>query len=124
MALPSPQNVSRLFLTGLLPRPSSKSEVSSASEIARPLTNLLHKGVKFEWTDKCQEIFQALKDKITSPPVLAPPDTQKDFVIYCDASRQGLGCVLMQEHRVIAMDLVSCVLTKKNIQHMISNWQQ
>jgi ribonuclease HI len=66
------------------------------------MTNLLHKGVKFEWTDKCQESFQALKDKLTSPPVLAPPDTQKDFVIYCDASRQGLGCVLMQERKVIA----------------------
>src|ERR1041385_2847312 len=104
MALPSPQNVSRLFLTGLLPRPSSKSAVSSGSlaiaavfvenfsKIARPLTNLLHKGVKFELTEKCQESFQALKDKLTSPPVLAPPDTQKDFVVYCDASRQGLGC--------------------------------
>src|SRR3954470_10334173 len=72
------------------------------SKIARPMTNLLHKGVKFEWTVKCQESFQALKDKLTSPPVLAPPDTQKDFVIYCDASRQGLGCVLMQERKVIA----------------------
>ena len=66
------------------------------------MTNLLHKGVKFEWTDKCQESFQALKDKLTSAPVLAPPDTRKDFVIYCDASRQGLGCVLLQECRVIA----------------------
>src|SRR3954466_11754096 len=61
--------------------------VENFSKIARPLTNLLHKGVKFEWTDKCQESFQALKDKLTSPSVLAPPDTQKDFVIYCDASR-------------------------------------
>ena len=66
------------------------------------MTNLIHKGVKFEWTDKCQESFEALKAKLTSPLVLAPPDTQKDFVIYCDASRQGLGCVLMQERRVIA----------------------
>ena len=72
------------------------------SKVARPMTNLLHKGVKFEWTDKCQESFQALKDRLTSPPVLAPPDTQKDFVIYCNASRQGLGCVLMQERKVIA----------------------
>ena len=51
---------------------------------------------------KCQESFQALKDKLTSALVLAPPDSQKDFVIYCDTSRQGLGCVLMQERRVIA----------------------
>ena len=46
----------------------------------------LHKGVMFQWTDKCQESLQALKDKLTSAPVLAPPDTKKDFVIYCDAS--------------------------------------
>ena len=76
--------------------------VENFSKVAKPMTNLLHKGVKFEWTDKCQESFEALKAKLTSPPVLAPPDTQKDFVIYCDASRQGLGCVLMQERRVIA----------------------
>ena len=72
------------------------------SKIARPMTNLLHKGVNFEWTDKCQESFEALKAKLTSPPVLAPPDIPKDFVIYRDASRQGLGCVLMQERKVIA----------------------
>src|SRR3954464_10959919 len=76
--------------------------VENFSKIAKPLTNLLHKGVKFEWTDKCQESFQALKDKLTSPPVLLRLDTQKDFVIYCDVSHQGLGCVLMQERRVIA----------------------
>ena len=52
--------------------------------------------------------FQALKDKLTSALVLAPPDTKKDFIIYRDASRQGLGCVLMQERIVIAYD--SCQL--------------
>jgi len=76
--------------------------VENFSKIAKPLTNLLHKGVKYEWTDKCQESFQALKDKLTSAPVLAPPDTKRDFVIYCDASRQGIGCVLMQDRKVIA----------------------
>src|SRR6266566_134699 len=76
--------------------------VENFSRIAKPLTDLLHKGVKFEWKEKCQEIFQMLKDKLTSALVLAPPDSQKDFEIYCDASRQGLGCVLMQERRVVA----------------------
>jgi ribonuclease HI len=76
--------------------------VENFSKIAKPLTDLLHKGVKFEWTEKCQESFQTLKDKLTSAPVLAPPDSQKDFMIYCDASHQGLGCVLMQERKVIA----------------------
>ena len=51
--------------------------VKKLSKIAKPLTNLLHKGVQFEWTDKCQESFQALKDKLTSPPVLALPDTRR-----------------------------------------------
>src|SRR3954467_3780307 len=72
------------------------------SKIARPMTNLLHKGVKFEWTAKCQESFETLKAKLTYPPVLAPPDTQKDFVIYCDASHPGLSCVLIQERKGIA----------------------
>jgi hypothetical protein len=76
--------------------------VENFSKIAKPLTDLLHKGVKFDWTEKCQDSFQTLKDKLTSAPVLAPPDTRKDFVIYCDAYRQGLGCVLMQERKVIA----------------------
>jgi hypothetical protein len=76
--------------------------VENFSKIAKPLTNLRHKGVKFEWTEKCQESFQTLKDKFTSAPVLAPLDSQKDFMIYYDASRQGLGCVLMQERKVIA----------------------
>ena len=61
--------------------------VENFSKIAKPLTDLLHKGVKFEWTEKCQESFQTLKDKLTSAPVLAPPDSQKGFVVYCDASR-------------------------------------
>src|ERR1041384_7705727 len=76
--------------------------VENFSKIAKPLTNLLHKGVKFEWTDKCQESFQALKDKLTSPPVVDPPDNQKYFMIYCDVSRQRLGSVLMQQCCVIA----------------------
>src|SRR4030042_881344 len=76
--------------------------IENFSKIAKPLTNLLHKAVKFEWTEKCQESFQTLKDKLTSALVLAPPDSRKDFVIFCDASRQGLGCVLMQERKVIA----------------------
>src|SRR4051812_20177884 len=62
------------------------------SKIARPMTNLIHKGIKFEWTAKCQESFEALKAKLTSPPVLAPPDTQKDFVIYCHALHCFYDC--------------------------------
>jgi hypothetical protein len=66
------------------------------------MTNLLKKTNEFEWTAECEYSFQTLKQKLTTTPVLALPDIQKDFVVYCDASRQGLGCVLMQSGRVIA----------------------
>jgi hypothetical protein len=72
------------------------------SKIAKPMTDLLKKGVKFQWTDRCQSAFQQLRQLLTSAPVLAQPDHSKSFDVYCDASGTGLGCVLMQENRVIA----------------------
>ena len=58
--------------------------------------------MKFEWSDKCEEAFQKLKELLTTAPVLAQLDITKPFDVYCDASGTGLGCVLMQEDRVIA----------------------
>nr|CAB3504478.1 unnamed protein product [Digitaria exilis] len=72
------------------------------SRIAKPMTELLKKGVKFEWNDKCEEAFHTLRRHLTSAPVLAQPDCTKPYDVYCDASGTGLGCVLMQENRVIA----------------------
>lgn len=72
------------------------------SKIAQPMTKLLHKGVKFEWSPDCEQAFQTLKKHLTTAPVLATPNMAKTFDIYCDASRVGLGCVLMQDGRVIA----------------------
>ena len=66
------------------------------------MTELLKKGVKFYWSNQCEEAFQKLKTLLTSAPILAQPDTTKLFDVYCDASGTGLGCVLMQENRVIA----------------------
>ena len=71
--------------------------IENFSKIAKPMTELLKKGKKFEWSEKAEESFQTLKTKLTTAPVLALPDTSKDFVIFCDALLQGLGCVLMQE---------------------------
>ena len=48
------------------------------------------------WTDKCEEHFQLLKDLLTTAPVLTLPSGDEGFTVYCDASRVGLGCVLMQ----------------------------
>ena len=66
------------------------------------MTELLKKGVKFVWDDKCEEAFQTLKARLTTALVLATPDSTKPFNVYCDASGTGLGCVLMQDNRVIA----------------------
>ena len=72
------------------------------SKIAQPMTKLLQKDVKFVWSSACEEAFQALKKFLTSAPVLAQPDIDRLFDVYCDASRTGLGCVLMQGGLVIA----------------------
>ncbi|KAG8498138.1 hypothetical protein CXB51_007053 [Gossypium anomalum] len=76
--------------------------VQGFSMIASPMTRLLQKDVKFEWTDECQQSFNRLKDLLTKAPVLVQPEPGKEFVIYSDASLNGLGCVLMQEGKVIA----------------------
>ena len=66
------------------------------------MTKLLKKGAKFEWGQKCEYAFHALRKHLTTAPVLAQPDNSKPFDVYCDASGTGLGCVLMQDNRVIA----------------------
>jgi hypothetical protein len=76
--------------------------IKGFSSIARPMTELLKKDNKFMWTPKCEESFQIIKKKLTTAPVLTLPDIHQDFVVFCDASRQGLGCVPMQNEKVIA----------------------
>ena len=76
--------------------------VKDFSKIATPLTKLTRKNEKFVWNEKCEESFQELKQRLVTAPVLVLPDTQGNFVIYSDASHKGLGCVLMQNDKVIA----------------------
>ncbi|KAL5764069.1 hypothetical protein ACOSQ2_016663 [Xanthoceras sorbifolium] len=76
--------------------------VKGFSSIANPLTKLLHKNVRFEWTDRCQAAFDRLKAMLVEAPVLIQPMSGKDFVIFSDASHHGLGCVLMQKGKVVA----------------------
>jgi hypothetical protein len=64
-------------------------------KITRPMTELLEKDKKFKWTLACEASFQELKKRLTTTPVLVMPDMEKPFSIYCHASGQGLGCVLM-----------------------------
>jgi hypothetical protein len=68
----------------------------------KPITSLLKNDIKFNWSLKCNEAFEQLKVLLTTAPVLAQLDIDKPFDVYCEASSSGLGCVLMQEGRVIA----------------------
>ncbi|WMV58414.1 hypothetical protein MTR67_051799 [Solanum verrucosum] len=70
--------------------------IEGFSSIASPLTKLTHKKVKFQWSDECEKSFSELKTRLTTTLVLTLPKGSNDYVIYCDASRVGLGCVSMQ----------------------------
>jgi hypothetical protein len=72
------------------------------SKLVKPITSLLKNDTKFNWSSRCNEAFEQLKVLLTTAPVLAQPNIEKPFDVYCDASGSGLGCVLMQEGRVIA----------------------
>jgi hypothetical protein len=66
------------------------------------MIELLEKSKMFEWTPRREASFQELKKRLTTTPVLTMPDMGRPFSIYCDASGQGLGCVLMQDGHVVA----------------------
>ncbi|KAD3067059.1 hypothetical protein E3N88_34939 [Mikania micrantha] len=76
--------------------------IENFSKIAQPLTMLTQKDRKFDWEEKQEKAFQLLKQKLCNAPILTLPDGTDNFVVYCDASHQGLGCVLMQKDKVIA----------------------
>ena len=76
--------------------------IEGFSKIVAPLTLLTRKDQPFTWTDRCEESFQELKRRLTSAPILVISDVGKPFEVYCDASHLGLGCVLMQEKKVVA----------------------
>ena len=71
------------------------------SSIASSLTRLTHKMVKFQSSDNCEKNFAELKTRFTTAPFLTLPEGLYGYVIYCDASRVGIGCVLMQQDNVI-----------------------
>ncbi|GJV94091.1 putative reverse transcriptase domain-containing protein [Tanacetum coccineum] len=79
----------RMFIEGFL-------------KIAKSMTKLTQKGIKFDWGEKEENVFQLIKPKLCSAPILALPEGSEDFAVYCDASHKGLGVVLMQREKVIA----------------------
>src|SRR3954469_17070520 len=75
--------------------------VEGFSSIARPMNQLLKKDQKFVWSEKCEASFQELKRRLVSAPVLTMPVLTKSFDVYCDSSKIGLGCVLMQVGKLV-----------------------
>ncbi|KAJ9566511.1 LOW QUALITY PROTEIN: hypothetical protein OSB04_002477 [Centaurea solstitialis] len=88
--------------------------IANFSKIAQPLTMLTQKDKKFNWGEKQEEAFQLLKHKLCTAPILALPEGKDNFVVYCDASHLGLGCVLMQNEKVVAYASRQLKVHKKN----------
>ena len=76
--------------------------IEDFSQLAALMTRLTRKEVKFEWNDSCEKTFHELKRRLTSTPILIVLERGQRYTVYCDASKDGLGCVLMQSGRVVA----------------------
>ncbi|KAA0055429.1 ty3-gypsy retrotransposon protein [Cucumis melo var. makuwa] len=90
--------------------------VENFSRIATPLTQLTRNRAPFVWNKACEDSFQNLKQKLVTAPVLTLPDGSGSFVIYSDASKKGLGCVLIQQAVVFALKIWRHYLYGEKIQ--------
>ncbi|GJT19478.1 putative reverse transcriptase domain-containing protein [Tanacetum coccineum] len=88
--------------------------IEGFSKIAKSMTKLTRKGIKFDWGEKEENAFQLIKQKLYSALILALPEGSEDFVVYCDASHKGLGAVLMQREKVIAYASRQLKIHEKN----------
>ena len=79
-----------------------RPEHSEKKKVAAYMTRLTQEKVKYEWGDPCEKEFQKLKRRLTSASVLRVPTMGQGYTMCCDASKDGLGCVLMQSRRVVA----------------------
>ncbi|GJS14974.1 putative reverse transcriptase domain-containing protein [Tanacetum coccineum] len=88
--------------------------IEGFSKIAKPMTKLTQKKVKFVWGDKQEAAFQLLKQKLCSAPILTLPEGSEDFIAYCDTSKKGLGAVLIQREKVISYASRQLEIHEKN----------
>ncbi|GJU77943.1 putative reverse transcriptase domain-containing protein [Tanacetum coccineum] len=88
--------------------------IEGFSKIAKPMTKLTQKKIKFDWSNKTEAASQLIKQKLCSAPILALPKRNEDFIAYCDASIKGLGAVLMQREKVIAYASRQLKIHEKN----------
>ena len=76
--------------------------IEGFSQLVTLMTRLTRKEVNFDWDDRCKEASQELRRRLTTAPILIVPGRGQGYTVYYDASRVGLGCVLMQSRRVVA----------------------
>ena len=76
--------------------------IEDFSRLAAPMTRLTQKEVKFVWDDSCERAFQELERRLTSALILIVPERGQRYTVYCDASNNGMGCILMQSGKVVA----------------------
>ncbi|GJT12596.1 putative reverse transcriptase domain-containing protein [Tanacetum coccineum] len=88
--------------------------IKGFSKIAKPMTKLTQKSVKFNWGEKEETTFQTLKQKLCSAPILPLPEGSENFIVYYDASHKGLGAVLMQKEKVIGYASHQLKIYEKN----------
>ena len=79
-----------------------KRFIKDFSRLVAPMTKWTRKEFKFEWNDQCEKAFQELKMRLTSASILIVSKRGHRYTMYCDASKDGLGCILMQSRRVVA----------------------
>src|SRR3954462_9667357 len=107
--------------------------VQNFSKIAKPMTELLCKDKRYTWSPACQSAFEELKEKLTTTPILTPPDESQPFQVFCDASLQGLGGVLMQGRNIVAYTSRQLKTSERNypthdleleaVVHALITWQ-
>nr|GEZ78806.1 putative reverse transcriptase domain-containing protein [Tanacetum cinerariifolium] len=88
--------------------------IEGFSKIAKSMTKLTQKNVKFDWGEKEEAAFQLVKQNLYSAPILALPKGSENFIVYCDALHKGLGAVLMQNEKVIAYASRQLKIHEKN----------
>nr|GEY34173.1 hypothetical protein [Tanacetum cinerariifolium] len=90
-------------------------------KIAKTMTKLTQKGIKFDWGEKEENAFQLIKQKLCSAPILALPKGNEDFIVYCDVSHKGLGAVLMQREKRHYLYGTKCTMftNHKSLQHIL-----
>jgi hypothetical protein len=110
---PTPKNVSEVIsfmgLNGYFRR-----FIIRFSNIPHPITSLQKKRTKIEWTPKCEENFNLLKELLTSAPVLKFVDPNEIFVVYTNACKEGLGGFLMQNGHVIGYESINIKEHERN----------